>query len=145
MREMSSTERAYLAGLMDGEAYVGITRSKTSKSAKGCKRGISYRVMVSVAMTTSKPLRFAWTVSGLGSVRRRKVASGCKPAWVWNVWSQEAAQLLSSVVSLMHVKDKAARVCIEFQSLMRSPGKNGLTDKEWSRRETLWKKTKVRK
>lgn len=129
---------------MDGEAYVGITRAKTSTAAKGCKRGVAYRVMVSVAMTARAPLEFAKKVTGLGTVRPRKLVSGRKQAWVWNVWSQEAATLLAAVVDHMHVKSAPARACIKFQGMMRMPGRGGLTDSEWSARESLWKKTRVR-
>lgn len=40
---MSEIQKAYLAGLIDGEGYVGITRARTSKAAKGCKRGYEVR------------------------------------------------------------------------------------------------------
>lgn len=146
MRSVTAVEAAYLAGLMDGEAYVGITRSTTSQSAKGCRRGVAYRVMVSISMTDKRPLLYAQRVAGVGQVRARKKSPdpAHRPAWVWNVWSKEAATLLSRVAPHMRVKREAAMACIEFQSLMRLPGRNGLTDAEWVTRERLWRKTRVR-
>lgn len=144
-RAMTDVERAYLAGLVDGEAYVGITRSRTSVAAKGCKRGVSYRVMVVISMTTPKPLKYARQICGVGNIRRRKPIDGCKEAWVWTVWSREAVGVLRSIMPFLKVKSSAARACLDFQSIMRRPGRSGLSDSEWSARERLWRKTRVNK
>ena len=142
---MKLADKAYLAGLIDGEAYVGITRSATG-SAKGCKRGVAYRVMVSIAMTNRAAIDYARFVSGVGTIysRRRPTNPKHSQAWTWNVWSRQAVGLLRQIEPYLKVKGNAARSCIEFQAAMRYPGKNGLSDEEWANRERLWKKTKVR-
>jgi hypothetical protein len=140
---MKPTERAYLAGLIDGEAYVGVTRAISNSNAKQCKRGVCYRVMIVVSMTDRSPLDYARRVSGLGQVNSRKVGYLRKPAWVWTVWSRQAATLLKQLAPYLIVKARPARACIEFQALMRYPGRNGLTDYEWRERQRLWKRTKV--
>lgn len=136
-------EKAYLAGLIDGEGYVAVTRARTSKSAKGCKRGISYRMMVAVRMCDLRPLVFAQGASGVGRVMAVKKAGKMKrPAWTWTVWSQQAAWFIREIRPYLVLKVAQADVCLEFQSAMRMPGRCGLSDEEWAFREECWRKTR---
>lgn len=139
MKVLSETTKAYLAGLIDGEGFVGVTRARTSKSAKSCKRGTSYRLVVGVTMTDRRPLDFAMSSTGLGKVAQKTIPNGGRRIpFVWNVWSREAYHLLEVLLPHLLVKREVAGVCLEFQSLMRFPGKFGLSDEEWNRREQLW-------
>lgn len=136
---MQTNECAYLAGLIDGEAYVGVTRAMTSKSAKGCKRGIAYRLLLSISMTDSRPLEFAQRITRIGVVKKRAppLNPNHKQAFVWQAWSRECAQILTRVRQFLVVKAEVADLCIEFQQLMRQPGRFGLSDEEWDRREEI--------
>lgn len=143
LREMSVAEKAYLAGLIDGEGYVGITRATASVPAKACKRGIAYRLLLSVRMTDRSPLDFAARCTGLGGVRKQAVPKGgFRVPWVWQLWSRQAAALLEAIRPYLLVKASQADVCIEFQRAMRMPGRNGLSDVEWALRESCWARTK---
>jgi hypothetical protein len=142
-KEQINEHLAYIAGLIDGEGYVGITRAKTSKSAKGCKRGISYRLLVSVTMTDIRPLKFALRHIGLGRIITRKIPkNGFRVPWTWSIWSKQASTVLNLLLPWLIVKKEQAKLCIKFQSIMRSPGNLGLHDSEWKARETLFAKVK---
>ena len=43
---LALADAAYLAGLIDGEGSIAVSRTKTSASAKACKRGFAYRASV---------------------------------------------------------------------------------------------------
>ncbi len=139
MNLLSETEAAYLAGLIDGEGCISITRTRTNASAKGCKRGFSYRSSVVVAMTDHDVLEWCHRLTGVGNVcpKRTNVARH-KPAWSWSVWSTEAWELCIAVLPYLKVKLPQAANLIEFQSKMRYPGKFGLTDHEWNAREASY-------
>lgn len=134
---MTNEEMAYLAGLIDGEGYLGIARSRTSAAAKGCKRGISYRLMLSVKMTDIRPLEFAHRTTGVGTVRVERRVEGQRLVYGWDVWSRQAAELIRQIRPWLLVKGEVADLCLEFQAAMRSPGRNGLSDEEWELRERL--------
>lgn len=139
--DLDAVTCAYLAGLIDGEGYIGITRSH-AKSAKACKRGISYRLLVAVQMTDRRPLDFAARATGNGRVLTKKKYGRYRQAWGWQVWSRQAAALLRTIRPHLLVKGEVADLCIEFQSIMVMPGRLGLSDQAWAERERLWKATK---
>jgi LAGLIDADG endonuclease len=140
---LNVVDAAYLAGLIDGEGYVGVSGSKNNKASKGCKRGVALRISVSVNMTDSRPLKWAQTVTGVGTIHtHKKHKAHYRQAWNWQIWSREAALVLKQIRPFLKVKGKQADLCIEYQSQMRFPGTAGLKDSEWEFRLSCWDKSK---
>ena len=134
---------AYIAGLIDGEAYVNITKNTSSSSSKGCKRGHAYRMGVDIRMTDRRPLDFIAMVTGIGTVRAVKLSkNGNRQPWRWTAWSQQASALLYCLKQYLIVKKEQADICIKFQEAMRIPGGKGLTDSEYEFREKCWRAVK---
>lgn len=141
---LSATDAAYLAGLIDGEGSIAVSRTHSNASAKACKRGFAYRASVTVTMTDLPILEWARITTGVGNICVKKVRSqNHKPAWTWSVWSIEAATLLSDILPYMRVKAEQARNLIEFQRAMRQPGSKGLSDGEWARREAHYSRSQL--
>jgi len=140
---LSKEDAAYLAGLIDGEAYVGVTRATTSAAAKGCRRGVSYRAMISVRMTHHPVLDWALAATGVGSIWKTKEHPKYRQSWSWNIWSREAAALSQAVLPYLRVKAEHARNLIAFQRAMRFPGRMGLTDGEWEMRARFWERSRA--
>lgn len=135
----SKPDAAYLAGLIDGEGHVTVCRTDTSKSAKGCTRGLAYRSSITVAMTDLPVLEWAKELTGLGSICSKKVNEAKhKPAWTWGVWSGEARTLAGIILPYARIKRAQLENLIAFQSAMRQPGRVGLTDEEWDARERAY-------
>ena len=138
---MTDVEIAYAAGLIDGEGYVGVTRTRTNKAAKGCRRGVSYRTMVTVSMTDMRALKFLQRVAGNGRFTKiKKQKRSHRQAWRWTLWSRQAANFLKLIRPYLVIKAEAADVCIAFQDAMRIGGY--LSDEEWAFREECWRRTK---
>lgn len=137
-RPLTVAQAAYLAGIIDGEGYIGITRSKTSVSAKGCKRGVSYRLLVCVKMVNPSALYFAQDVTGLGRVKNGTPRQNPKHrnVFTWEVWSRQAASMLKQLKPYLLVKAEQADCAIRFQSIMRMGG--FLSEGEWDARERMW-------
>lgn len=134
-RPLSLSHAAYFGGLIDGEAYMGVTASRTSKSAKGCRRGVAYRLMLAIRMTDRRPLDFAVTATGVGRVLTMRIPkNGYRQPWSWIVWSAQAASVIQAVRPYLLVKAEQADVCLAFQAGMRFFGRP-LTDSEWNERE----------
>lgn len=139
---LALADAAYLAGLIDGEGSIAVSRTKTSSSAKACKRGFAYRASVTITMTDLAVLEWAKRTAGVGNICVKKARSpNHKQAWSWTVWSIEAATLLAQILPFLKVKAEQAENLIEFQGAMRQPGSKGLTDDEWSLREAHYAKS----
>lgn len=138
MRDLSETDAAYLAGLIDGEGCISVTRTATNAAAKGCRRGFAYRSSMAMNLTDLNLLTWAKEVTGVGKISPRKVSGNRRSAWCWAVWSKEASALVQAIRPYLKLKGPQADNLIRFQDLMRSPGSNGLTDFEWEERERLY-------
>ncbi|AFU86543.1 HNH endonuclease [Caulobacter phage CcrRogue] len=132
---MVEVDRAYLAGLIDGEGCISVSRTHSNASAKGCRRGYAYRSSVSVAMTNKEVLLWASETTGFGKICPKKTKPHHRPAWTWTVWSKQAAELLKALQPYLRIKAEQAKALIEFQQAMRQPGSKGLSDEEWENRE----------
>jgi len=143
---LSKVDRAYLAGLIDGEGCIFVNGTRTNKAAKGCKRGIAYRSGLAIAMTGYPVLKWVQSITGVGKIRKYKSKKKYKQAWRWSVWSTQASNLLRQILPFLILKRKQAENQILFQSRMRYPGLFGLTDAEWNfRKKCALKSSKLNK
>lgn len=130
------TDAAYFAGLIDGEGCIFVNRTDTSISAKGCRRGYSYRSGITVSMTNLSMIRWIKKSAGCGQIAvLKRINRKHKQAWRWSAWSKEAATILQQLLPHLKLKKPQAKNLIAFQSLMRIAGYPGLSNSEWNRRE----------
>jgi hypothetical protein len=79
---------AYFAGLIDGEAYVGLKR----------KRANGVRPYIQINMTCEATLIAISNHFGVGTVRPKKVKEGSKPQWVWCAMYYNAVRIAERVL-----------------------------------------------
>jgi hypothetical protein len=143
---LTTSQRSYLAGLIDGEGCIFVNGTKTTKGAKGCKRGIAYRSGLAITMTGRPVLEWARRITRVGKIQKCKLNKKHKQAWRWAVWSNQASNLLKQVFPFLILKQKQAQNQIHFQSRMRYPGRFGLTNAEWTfRKRCCFVSTKLNK
>lgn len=136
MKKLSKTDAAYLAGIIDGEGTVFVSRTDSSKSAKACKRGFAYRSGLAVSMTNRSIVLWMKRITGIGKisgVRRHK--KNHKPGFRWSVWSKQASTLLLLLYPYLKLKRRHAANQLRFQLYMRLTGYKGVSSAEWNRRE----------
>jgi len=107
---------AYVAGIVDGEGYVGIHR-RTGGSRWG---GIT----LEVAMTVEGVPRLLQRLFG-GSVYQRqdKRSDGYrKPSWRWSVVNRQAEAVLRAIYPWLIVKRPNADICLAYQATV-GPGR----------------------
>ena len=125
MYRPSDLDKAYLAGLIDGEGSIIIRRN----NGNGNGRGLSLIVQVALA---SKPV-LDWAKSLYGGqvyTYRDKRNENWKPISHWHIGSREALALLLDTQSYMKVKGEEASVAIDFQATKSSRKSRHLTDEE---------------
>ncbi len=119
---MNETEKAYIAGIIDGEGCISIE--------KFISRGnMNYRLKLRV--TNTNMLLMAYLTLCLGgciSTRHRKEPN-CKTTYIWSLPGQPAVDCLKQVLPHLLLKKEVAELGIAFQKMKRGKG-SPKTDKE---------------
>ncbi len=140
MNHLKPTDRAYIAGILDGEGYLAVTRRKFPEN----RSGYAYRITVEVVSTDKPLLDWLKRTTGIGSVICKRKASGnWKQAWRWTCWSQQSVALLKQVKKYLLLKGKQADIMLQFDYALRKPGSFGLRPKERRQQERAYDKCKV--
>lgn len=126
---MASEE--YLAGLIDGEGYIGIIRC----SKPGGRE--SLRIRISCRMTRPEAVALLKERFG-GSLRyQENVNARCVGAWEWVCSSMLALRAIEVLEPHLVLKKKQAQVAIEFQREIQTATGRALPAEETYRRRAL--------
>ena len=143
MKPLSETQLAYLAGMIDGEGSICITKARNKKAGR---LGYGYRPVVHVASTNSVVLNTLQRWTGLGKARLFDDArENRKARWQWMIWSNQAAQIVNAVLPFLIIKKSQANLFLKFIKLKKGMGKTGrtgLTDNQWSEQDTIYQRMK---
>jgi hypothetical protein len=129
MNRLSRVQRAYIAGYVDGEGCITLSRKKDPEA----RLGFCFRPHVHVANTHQKSLVMMQRWTGLGRVNhfRAEPDRNRKERWQWQIWSQQARQLLESIVPFLTIKKERAEILLDFlRRCRRRPGSNRLSKRE---------------
>jgi len=115
MRNCSDLDKAYVAGIIDGEGYIGIGGDTISK------------ITVTVANTDERLIKFLHELyDGSISTIQSKSLLNCrpgkmrKPVFMWNVLCNDAERLLNDVLPFLKIKDQHARVALKLREFVKS-------------------------
>lgn len=142
VKTLTATQAAYIAGMIDGEGCISISRKKDLSM----KRGVAYRLVVIIASTNTEVLPWIAEVTGVGHVKKivNRWQLTHKDAYNWHVWSVKAAELLKQTLPYMIIKKQQALLGIEFiESKRDGVGKKGLSDAEWAAQVSTYDQMKV--
>lgn len=110
-------ELAYIAGLIDGEGYVGLVKHLEKRRQKNNKRNITlfYRPAVKIGMCDKKGIDFIKKVIG-GKIWLRKVLNiRYKDQWIWSADSYiDTKKVIEAVLPYLKVKRKQAVLLLNF-------------------------------
>ena len=121
---------AYIAGLVDGEGYIGIVRREATDANKRLTPKHTGRI--SVAMCERAPLDFMCLVLRLpvGKMRvkpRRRNAHIHRDCFVVDIENDYAAAVAKLLAPFLLVKRKQAQLVIELRELQRSGSRRDLS------------------
>lgn len=129
LKPLSVSQKAYIAGYVDGEGCVTLSK----KADKEMRLGYCFRPHLHVANTHRRSLLKMQQWTGLGNVHRvrEEPQRNRKERWQWQMWSQQARQLLEAILPFLIIKKERARILIDFtKQCRRQPGKKGLSKTE---------------
>lgn len=132
---MREVDRAYAAGLIDGEGCIFITM--TAKNGRRVNPRPSYTLRIAVSMTHRPTLEWLQATMGgcLHEVHHKAPAGKrWKRCWKWHTSGARAASVIRAISPYLRVKAAEAEVALAFQDRI---GGGPLTDEELDIREDL--------
>jgi hypothetical protein len=129
MKTLSEVEAAYVAGIIDGEGTITLTRTH---------RGENRRPVVSISSTELPLLTYVRSIIGAGRITgKMRSREHHSPSFAYCITSRQALRLLAQVCPYLHTY-KAQRACLLLQEYQRVTPRNGrYTAEQRAAREQL--------
>ncbi len=142
IKDMTNEQIAYLAGIMDGEGTISVSRTRD----KTMKRKASFRPYITVVNTNIELIHWMHEITGLGAISKLYVSKNKKHKSYkrWTVWTRQSEQLIKSMLPYLRVKKEQALLTLELLSIQKPVPR--LSDEEWSKQVVIADKlTKLNK
>ena len=114
------TDKAYIAGLFDGEGSIhfkrGMEKKKKHKGKPGYRMSNSLRLSMEITMTDRSVLLWVHEILGVGTVNPRKGKPGKKKQWRWRCSHRQAYFVEKLIWPYVHIKLPAIQKIIEHYS-----------------------------
>lgn len=118
MTAITETDKAYLAGLIDGEGCIVITKSVYERTPTPI-----YSLAVVVSSCDGDVLRYWAEKTGCGKVRTGALEHGnSRKSYVWWVSSRQAESLLRCVYPYLMLKREQADIAFKFTETIAPVG-----------------------
>ena len=128
---LSSSEAAYIAGLIDGEGTISLTRKHRNENRQ---------LVVSISNNERCLLEYVLNTSGVGKITSKKTYQvQHKPGFAYSITNRQALSLLEQIVNYLqsYKKSRAELVLAEYIKLTPRNGK--YSDELASKREQFIK------
>jgi len=124
MNELTVAQKAYLAGLIDGEGSVQIVRATTSYNRKS--RRIYHQLRVLVFNNNYDMISWIKNAVGYGNIRTRKRQSPRhQKGYIYVATALKALEIVRAVYPYLIAKKKQADVAFLFGETIRKKSNNG--------------------
>lgn len=138
---LDKVQRAYMAGIIDGEGSLSIHKQPSNT----CRAGYRFRVSVCMTNTDYKLVMRMKNWFGGTVYLQKQRHENRKPIWRWNLNSvHQCLYFLKQIEPYLFVKKKQARLCLDFLE-NGGMGYNGIrvSDEEFARRTILFEKCRL--
>jgi hypothetical protein len=121
---MKETDIAYIAGLIDGEGYIGIKKDRGYQCQE--RKTPGYHARIAIHMVDEQAIKFiAETLGGWYYKEKPSTAQG-RPLYKYSASDKRAEEILKIVLPFLRVKKASAQNLIDFRNL-QSQGKQHRT------------------
>jgi len=138
---------SYLAGIVDGEGYIGIKKSSSMSKHNGSKSPI-YHERIQIRMVNEKAIRlFKKTFGGNYYKEKAEQHNSRLPLYCYQSSDKQASIILKKLIPYLLVKKRDAQLVLLLRKRKNLKHKFGngigkMSDKELSKREELYKECK---
>lgn len=112
---MKETDIAYLAGIVDGEGYIGIKKCKAYRCQGRVTAG--YHARIQVRMVDEPAIAFLATTLGGWYYRERRIDKNRRPLFCFQASDKKAEGIIASLLPYLRVKKVQAETVLEFLKL----------------------------
>lgn len=116
---LSETDKAYLAGFIDGEGSISIRRYNPKPDHRE-----SWGIVIRISNLNKRVLEYVSEKAGQGTIQKIKMnkykgRENQRDYYQFSVHSKRAAILLQEILPYLKIKQKQAKIAIGFQKLIR--------------------------
>ncbi|MDD3519075.1 MAG: LAGLIDADG family homing endonuclease [Chromatiales bacterium] len=132
VKKLSSTDAAYLAGLIDGEGTVTLSRKHRNENRQ---------LAVTISNTEKPLLDFVLATIGAGKITGKRTArSNHAPSFAYAIYNRQALRLLEQVYPHLRTY-KAERAALILRDYLALTPRNGKYSENLLRRRRLFEAT----
>lgn len=114
---MLDTDIAYIAGLFDGEAYIGIKRSKAYKCTG--RKNPGYHARIQIRMVDEDAIKFIAENLGGWYFKETPHTKNGRPLFCYQASDQRAENILKTVLPYLRVKKRVAETVLQLRELQK--------------------------
>lgn len=134
MNKLTETEKAYLAGLIDGEGCFNIDKKKSVHTKR--EHDFTGRVLI----VNSNLDMMSWVLRTVGEggiyVYKKAYSNKWKPVHRWVICGNKAQDFVKQIYPYLQAKTKQAELFLSFPSGHK--GYRGRTDEQYKLQETIY-------
>jgi hypothetical protein len=109
LNKLSETEKAYIAGIVDGEGSIAISKSQTKKYK------YVYHILT-ISVSNTNKIVIDWLREKLGgSVHSYRCKAHRRDCFSWQTSAARAKKVLEQILPYLIIKKEASELAIEFQ------------------------------
>lgn len=114
MNKLNELQKAYLAGLFDGEGCICVSKTQGVRN-----RTPIYTLQVVLSQTDITVLSEFHKATEIGSLHQKHAQrAGTSDSWDWRITTHDGADLLRELVPYLRVKQIQAKLAISFADSM---------------------------
>ena len=117
---MKKTDIAYIAGLIDGEGYIGI---KKGTIRKDCTNP-SYHARIQIRMVDEPAIKFVSDMVGGNYYKEKPNAQNGRPLYCYQASDKAAAAILETILPYLKVKKQSAETVLQLRKLQSEGAKH---------------------
>jgi hypothetical protein len=117
---IKDTDLAYIAGIIDGEGYVGIKRSTVRKDCVNR----SYHARIQIRMVDEPAIRFVSKTLGGTYYREREHSTKGRPLYCFSASDAVAESILRAVLPFLRVKRRMADTVLQLREMQANAKKH---------------------
>ena len=130
IEDLTEIDKAYLAGLVDGEGSILLARKSPSKNGR-----TRYEPRVITTLCTPEPLHYFKEQTNLGFIHThnaQKYNRRHSPSYQWTILTRQAEAFLKAIYPYLKIKrDQAEVILLFYQLLNHNHGRwNCVSDEE---------------
>lgn len=118
---MRKIDIAYMAGLVDGEGYIGIKKAKAYKCQGRQTPG--YHARIQIRMVDEEAIKFVAINLGGWYYKEKSSCSGGRPLYCFQASDKSAENILKILMPYLRIKKASAKTVIKLRKLQSNGNK----------------------